>query len=479
MTTIEPGRVIAEKYRLEEELGSGGMGSIWRGHDERLDAPVAVKFMHTELARDPQLRARFEREAKAAAKIRSPHVVHMYDHGIEDDTPYLVMELLVGEDLGQRMKRCGSLPPPEIERICSEVCKGLHRAHAMGIIHRDLKPANVFLSAPDDDLVKLLDFGIAKAKSIKPAGSEATSTGELLGSPHYMSPEQLKGKDLDGRSDLWAVAVILYRLVVGKRPYDGGEMIELCMRICHEPAPAPSSIRPELGSPFDRFFERAFCLDPDDRFQSAKELSVAFAEVIRGAPAVAGEPPRATDSRSSRDDGSGRGTVSTTINAPGDEAAAEATRTPVASSRTLADHRSDQQGDKRRDRRALVVALVLVASGGLAALLFFGATDDDAPVTPAASQAPAGTEPSGPSSVQSAPPTGSSEDATAAASSVAPASGTAASSAPQASASRPLGGSRPIVAKPWTRSTATGTSPAAPPTVAPTVAPPPDVALGY
>ena len=472
MTTIEPGTVIAGKYRLEERLGGGGMGSIWRAHDERLDVSVVVKFMHRELARDAQLRARFEREAKAAAKIRSPHVVHMYDHGIEDDTPYLVMELLVGEDLDQRMKRCGKLPLPEVERICSEICKGLHRAHQMGIIHRDLKPPNVFLSAPDDDLVKLLDFGIAKATGIKPIGSEATSTGELLGSPFYMSPEQLQGGELDGRSDLWAVAVILYRLLVGRRPFEGEEIIELCMRICSERAPPPSEFRPELGPRIDRFFEQAFCSKPDGRFQSAKELSLAFAAVVRGEPASDAAPGPTADSGRSWEDSSRQRAAKAAIGAaqgPSDE---EATRTPVAASRTLAGRRRGQ----RRDRLALAAAIGLVAVGGLAALLTFG-TDESSTGAPAGNAPPPATDPSGQRRAEAtlpSPPSAATSTTTADAATSATAAPSAAPSSGQQTQRWPPPPIKVQPSSPPTAPTAT-----AKPTAPPTQAKPPDVDLGY
>ena len=468
MSSFDPGTVIAGKYRLEIPLGGGGMGSIWRGHDERLETSVAVKFMHNELARDPRLRARFEREAKAAARIRSPHVVHMYDHGIENDTPYLVMELLVGEDLGQRMKRCGQLPLPEVERICTEMCKGLHRAHQMGIIHRDLKPANVFLSTPDDDLVKLLDFGIAKATGIRPKGSEATSTGELLGSPFYMSPEQLRNQTVDGRSDLWAVAVILYRLLAGRRPFEGEEIIDLCMRICSESPPPPSSFRPELGVRIDRFFERAFSVDPDGRFQSAKELSVAFAAVLPGALATVSQPGPGADSRSSWDEsGLPEGAAAAmTAAAPAD---GEITRTPAPSSHTLA-------GLRRRSRAgrwALAVTLALVTVGGLAAAIVFRGSDaekadDAAAAGTAASAAPTETATAAPATTDET----SQQTATVTTAASASSGSSAASAEPVAPPVLRPATSRPPDHLP--RPTATP-----PPTKTTPATKPPDVGLGY
>lgn len=281
MAGIAQGAVIAEKYRLERRLSHGGMGSVWLGHHLHLDAPVAIKFMRPSLVEDAGARARFEREAKAAAQIRSPHVVHVYDHGIDDDVPFIVMEYLEGQDLRDRLRGKRRLPPAEAVRICSEVCKGLHRAHGLGIVHRDLKPGNIWLSEPDDDLVKLVDFGIAKETGkTRVVRGETTTTGQLLGSPHYMSPEQARGQPLDGRSDLWSLAVILFRALTGRRPFDGDDIGDLIVRICMDPIPPVTQLVPSLGQSADRFFEIAFDRDPGARFQSAREFAGAFASAL-------------------------------------------------------------------------------------------------------------------------------------------------------------------------------------------------------
>ncbi len=296
LSVVEPPKTIAGKYRLHEPLGAGGMGAIWKGFDLRLEVPVAVKFMHSDLATETTQRVRFEREAKACAQIRSPHVVHIYDHGIEGNKPYIVMEYLEGETLGQRFERVGIMSPAEVNRICGEICKGLHRAHSLAIVHRDLKFANVFLSAPDDDLVKLLDFGIAKASGIKVIGSETTTSGIMLGSPFYMSPEQVRGLPLDCRADLWALAVILYRLLTTHRPFDGTELGDLAVRICSDPVTPPTEHVAGLPSELDRFFEKAFVKEPADRFQTAREFADAFAAASQDHPMAGTIQPRAGES---------------------------------------------------------------------------------------------------------------------------------------------------------------------------------------
>jgi serine/threonine protein kinase len=290
---ITKGVVVAGRYRLEKPLARGGMGSVWVAQHTQLDAPVAIKFMDSTLASSAPARARFEREAKAAAQIQSPHIVNVHDYGIEDDTPFLVMEMLHGEDLGSRIKRVGPLSLAVSADIIAQVARALRIAHAAGIVHRDLKPGNIFLVQNDDvEIAKVLDFGIAKTAKVIPV-DEATHTDQLLGSPQYMSPEQTRrSRDVDARSDLWALAVIAYRLVTGKLPFSG-ELGDVLVKICTEPAPPPSIHRPDLSPTIDRFFERALAKSPDHRFQTASALAQTFALAAGvNLPSVDKEPPR-------------------------------------------------------------------------------------------------------------------------------------------------------------------------------------------
>jgi eukaryotic-like serine/threonine-protein kinase len=289
---LREGALFGGKYRLTRRLGGGGMGEVWLGHHTGLDAPVAVKFMHPLLVEVSAARARFEREAKSAAQIRSPHVVHVYDHGIQDGLPYIVMEYLEGEDLGERLRRVGTLALADAVRIAVEVCKGLQRAHGLGIVHRDLKPGNVFLSAPDDDMVKILDFGIAKETGRPLVTSETTTTGQLLGSPHYMSPEQCRGMTVDGRSDLWSLGVIFFRAVTGRKPFEGTDIGDLIVRICVDPLPSVAELRPELGPGLDGFFARALDHSPDQRFQTARAFAEALLQCQDGDAQAWGEQAR-------------------------------------------------------------------------------------------------------------------------------------------------------------------------------------------
>ncbi|WP_437564195.1 serine/threonine-protein kinase [Sorangium sp. So ce542] len=291
MSSLAEGSIIAGRYRLERMLARGGMGAIWVARHVQLDAAVAIKLMAPEYAASSTARARFEREARAAAQLKIPNVVHVHDYGIEGDTPFLVMELLDGEDLETRLAREGRLSLPATLSVVAQVCKALRRAHEVGIIHRDLKPANLFLARQDDEeIVKVLDFGIAKAQGALLAGKE-TKTGTLVGSPYYMSPEQVRrSKTLDWRSDLWSVGVIAYRCVTGRLPFPGEEIGEVFVAICTEDVPLASSLAPELGPEVDRFFSRAFMREPERRFQSASELAEALSAAAAAPGAETGAP---------------------------------------------------------------------------------------------------------------------------------------------------------------------------------------------
>jgi len=260
------------------------MGTIWLAIDSQLQRHVSLKQMASHRVSSNDARQHFAQEAKAIARLRNPHVVQIYDYGVDGDVPYIVMELLDGEDLENLLNRRQRLAPATVERLLTQVAKALTAAHLAGVIHRDLKPANLFLARIDgEEIVKVLDFGLA----LLDADAGAPSSGsQLAGTPRYMSPEQMRGQlNLDARSDLWSLAVVLYRLLTGKFPFSS-DMLEALRRGDTTPVPvSPSSIVPELGAEADAFFTRALAANPASRFSSAREMANAFsAQVVAGRP---------------------------------------------------------------------------------------------------------------------------------------------------------------------------------------------------
>ena len=279
--------VLAGRYRLERQLGKGGMGSVWLAEHLALRSWVAVKLMDPAIAATPEGAERFRREAQAAASLRSAHVVQVLDYGVHETTPYLVMELMQGESLAGCLERERRLTPERTVSIISQVARALGRAHSAGIVHRDLKPDNIFLVREDDqELVKILDFGIAKTPQSQFGGME-TRTGVTMGTPYYMSPEQVEGKKaVDFRTDLWAMAVIASECMTGVRPFDGSTFGELLLNICARPIPAPSSQGLRLSG-FDEWFAKATNRDAEQRFASAQELANTLKDLVARAPAPA------------------------------------------------------------------------------------------------------------------------------------------------------------------------------------------------
>ncbi|KIG13275.1 Adenylate cyclase [Enhygromyxa salina] len=275
------GRVIAGKYELQRQVGQGGMGMVWEALDTTLRRAVAVKLMSPSQVGSASLRARFEREAQALAQIRSEHIVQVHDYGVEDGAPYIVMELLAGEDLEARLQREGKLSASPVVQLLRQVAKGLTEAALLGIVHRDLKPANLFMVAGGArELVKLLDFGVAWMRS--PSDSLGQTTGRtIIGTPQYMSPEQVRGHEPSPLGDLWSLAVIAYQALTGQLPFPEEPLGSLIVSICIDPVPPPSVVNPELPKALDGFFEIALAKRPDARFQSATSFIEALADACK------------------------------------------------------------------------------------------------------------------------------------------------------------------------------------------------------
>jgi serine/threonine protein kinase len=275
---LQAGDLISGKYRLLRLLGAGGMGSVWAARNELTDRDFAIKFLHPKLADNKEALHRFFLEARACGQVKHPAVVDVYDMGqAEDGSPYLVMELLEGEGFDQRLSRAGCFRPAEAATWIAFVARGLEEAHVRGLVHRDLKPANVFFALDDrgDVIPKILDFGVSKAtgEGTDP-GLVLTSTGAVLGSPAYMSPEQARGDtDVDSRSDVWSLGVILYESLTGKIPFDAANYNALMVEIITRPHRSVAEVAPGVPADLAQIIDEALAKDRARRISTARELA--------------------------------------------------------------------------------------------------------------------------------------------------------------------------------------------------------------
>jgi eukaryotic-like serine/threonine-protein kinase len=276
---VQVGELIAGKYRLEHKIGSGGMGVVYAATHVQLEQRVALKFLFDDAARDPELLARFWREARAVVRIQSEHVARVMDIGeLPGGAPYIVMEYLEGDDLENVVKRGGPLPVADAVRFLLQACEALAEVHAQGIVHRDIKPANLFLAARPDGttLVKLLDFGISKAAPVW-ASDSLTNTRAVIGSPRYMSPEQLRSsRDVDQRADVWALGVTLFELLGGASPFARGTMPEVCASILKDEPLSLTELRPGLPPGLESVIRRCLAKEPEGRYRNVAELAIAL-----------------------------------------------------------------------------------------------------------------------------------------------------------------------------------------------------------
>src|SRR5882762_7397917 len=276
--TLSPGTSLG-RYRVVSLLDRGGMGEVYRAHDERLGRDVAIKVVRSGERASPALQKRFETEAKAVGGLNHPNVVAVFDAGEENGCPYLVTELLEGETLAQRLRK-GALAPAAAVEAALSIARALEGAHAVGVVHRDLKPANVFVTA--DGRIKVLNFGLAKLIGDRPgAGSSTTESGAILGTAGYMSPEQVRAQPADPRSDIFSFGAILYEMLSGSGAFKSASAVETGYAILNgEPTRLPAEVPTGLA----RIVERCLAKKPDDRFQSAREVIDALAS-------TAVEPP--------------------------------------------------------------------------------------------------------------------------------------------------------------------------------------------
>jgi serine/threonine-protein kinase len=291
--------MVTSQLRLVKPLATGGMGTLWVADHLALDRQVAVKFISAALD-PPEALERFRREATATARIKSPHVVQVHDYGsMSDGTPYLALELLDGESLAARIDGDGPLPLRDAAEVVLQLGRALAAAHKVGIVHRDIKPDNVFLVPNEDSVfVKILDFGVAKTEAAAAGARAVTSAGATIGSPGYMSPEQMvDASRVDHRADLWALAVCAYEMLTAQLPFAADTHDGLVVAVTSGRFRAPSDLCEDATAEVDAWFERAFAKNPATRFESAREMALAFAALVPeiddefSDAAVAPEPP--------------------------------------------------------------------------------------------------------------------------------------------------------------------------------------------
>ena len=275
------------KYEIQAEIGRGGMGMVYKGYDPLLDRPVAIKVLAPHLVWEKGFVERFLREARAAARLKHPHIVTIYDVGHEGDWYYFVMEYLEGQTLAELIRQRGPLSPDEALLILRQLADALDYAHHHGLVHRDVKPGNIIIGPTGH--VTLTDFGIARAAQ----ETQLTGTGMVLGTPQYMSPEQVKGLTVDARSDQYSLAILAYEMLTGYVPFQAESTLALMYKIVHEPPPPLRQVRPDLPPAVEEVLAKALAKEPGNRYPTASSFVDALAQAFlrqKEAPVMAPPP---------------------------------------------------------------------------------------------------------------------------------------------------------------------------------------------
>lgn len=297
MSELHPGDLLEWRYRIGAQIARGGMSTVYAAIDTRLDREVAVKVMDPTLAREPAFRTRFEREARAVAKLSDPSLVNVFDQGVDDDYVFLVMELVEGGSLRELLKERGPMPPHAAIAVMRPVLTALSIAHAKGMIHRDIKPDNVLIS--DRNQVKLADFGLVRAinKAMgDPTNATTSVNGQVIGTVGYLSPEQVRGENLTQASDVYSAGILLFELLTGRTPFKGGTPIETAMARINRPVPAPSTLMPDIPPEIDELVLRACHRDPTQRFVDGAEFLEAVEQAAEDLDVPDFQVPAPTES---------------------------------------------------------------------------------------------------------------------------------------------------------------------------------------
>ena len=271
------GRVFNGRYKITERIGIGGMAEDYKAQDQVLGRSVAVKVMLPQYAADSEFTARFKQEAASAANLQSPYIVNVYDWGQDEGTYFIVMEYVRGTDLKSAIQQRGAINQRKVAEIGSQVCQALSVAHGQDIMHRDIKPQNIMVQ-PDGN-VKVMDFGIARAKN-----SVKAKTSSVLGTAHYISPEQAQGKELDGASDIYSLGCVLYEAATGQLPFDGPDAVSVAMRQVNEAPLPPSQVKPDISPDLEAIIMKAMEKNPYNRFQTVRDMKHALDDFLMGRP---------------------------------------------------------------------------------------------------------------------------------------------------------------------------------------------------
>jgi serine/threonine protein kinase len=283
---LKSGTTFAGRYQVIEELGKGGMGRVYKVFDEKIKEKIALKLLKPEISEDEQAIERFSNELRFSRKISHRHVCRMYDLGEADGTHYITMEYVSGEDLKSILRMMGPMSAGKVVFIAKQVCEGLAEAHRLGVVHRDLKPQNIMIDREGN--IRIMDFGIARSLKVK----GMTGAGVVIGTPEYMSPEQIEGQEVDNRSDIYSLGIILYEMATGRVPFQGDTFLSIAVKQKTEQPRNPRELNPQIPDDLNRLILRCLEKSKEKRYQKAEDILADLSKIEKGIPRQRRSCPR-------------------------------------------------------------------------------------------------------------------------------------------------------------------------------------------